>query len=279
MGDAIGSTLGYAVGIAVSPIPIAAVILMLFSGRARVNSVSFMFAWVVGRPHGVEPHRLGHGAQRSDLRPSRRGPVVQLLDHRQDETELEIAHHHTPSPGRVAKGSDGVARVGSGSMDEESTFGDPDPVALSSFWARAMRATGAAASTSAPPAWCFGDSAEMADDLLELVVRGPKRATVAALAEYEADGEPVPAAGDLYIVMDGSSRPRALIETTDVRIGPLSSVDEQFARDEGEGDRTRAWWLDAHTRYFARAFPRLGLEFHPDIPVVFERFALRYHED
>lgn len=48
MGDAIGATVGYAVGIAVSPIPIAAVILMLFSGRARVNSVSFMVAWVAG---------------------------------------------------------------------------------------------------------------------------------------------------------------------------------------------------------------------------------------
>ena len=48
MGDAIGATLGFAVGIAVSPIPIAAVILMLFSGRARINSVSFMVAWVVG---------------------------------------------------------------------------------------------------------------------------------------------------------------------------------------------------------------------------------------
>jgi len=48
MGDAIGDTLGYAVGIAVSPIPIAAVILMLFSGRARSNSVSFMVAWVAG---------------------------------------------------------------------------------------------------------------------------------------------------------------------------------------------------------------------------------------
>ena len=48
MGDAIGATLGYAIGIAVSPIPIAAVILMLFSGRARVNGVSFMVAWVVG---------------------------------------------------------------------------------------------------------------------------------------------------------------------------------------------------------------------------------------
>ena len=48
MGDAIGATLAYAVGIAVSPIPIAAVILMLFSGRARINSVSFMVAWLVG---------------------------------------------------------------------------------------------------------------------------------------------------------------------------------------------------------------------------------------
>jgi threonine/homoserine/homoserine lactone efflux protein len=48
MGGALGDTLGYAVGIAVSPIPVAAVILMLFSGRARVNSVSFMSAWVAG---------------------------------------------------------------------------------------------------------------------------------------------------------------------------------------------------------------------------------------
>ena len=48
MGEAIGGTLGYAVGIAISPIPIAAVILMLFSGRARSNSVAFLFAWVIG---------------------------------------------------------------------------------------------------------------------------------------------------------------------------------------------------------------------------------------
>lgn len=48
MGDAIGSTLGYAIGIAISPIPIAAVILMLFSGRARSNSVAFLVAWMFG---------------------------------------------------------------------------------------------------------------------------------------------------------------------------------------------------------------------------------------
>ena len=46
--SALGEVLGYAVGIAISPVPIAAVILMLFSGRARANSVAFMFAWILG---------------------------------------------------------------------------------------------------------------------------------------------------------------------------------------------------------------------------------------
>jgi len=48
MGEAIGGVIGYAIGIAVSPVPIAAVILMLFSSRAKVNSVAFMLAWVLG---------------------------------------------------------------------------------------------------------------------------------------------------------------------------------------------------------------------------------------
>jgi uncharacterized protein YhfF len=88
----------------------------------------------------------------------------------------------------------------------------------------------------------------------------------------------VPEVGGLWIATDGSMRPRALLETTDVRIGPLSSVDDAFAWDEGEGDRTRGDWLDAHTRYFLRTLPIAGLAFHLDIPVVFERFMVRYEE-
>lgn len=48
MGEAIGASLGYAVGIAISPVPVAAVILMLFSARAKVNGPAFMVAWLVG---------------------------------------------------------------------------------------------------------------------------------------------------------------------------------------------------------------------------------------
>jgi threonine/homoserine/homoserine lactone efflux protein len=48
MGAAIGDILGFAVGVAISPVPIIAVILMLFSNKAKTNSVSFLVGWMVG---------------------------------------------------------------------------------------------------------------------------------------------------------------------------------------------------------------------------------------
>ncbi len=48
MGEAIGQILGMAVGVAISPVPIIAVILMLFSKRAGSNSVAFLVGWIVG---------------------------------------------------------------------------------------------------------------------------------------------------------------------------------------------------------------------------------------
>lgn len=48
MAEAIGDILGFAVGIAVSPVPIAAVILMLFTSKARVTGPSFLIGWLTG---------------------------------------------------------------------------------------------------------------------------------------------------------------------------------------------------------------------------------------
>lgn len=48
MNGAIGEVLPLAVGIAISPIPIIAAILMLLSPRARVVGVGFVLGWVVG---------------------------------------------------------------------------------------------------------------------------------------------------------------------------------------------------------------------------------------
>lgn len=48
MGQAISEVLPFAIGIAISPVPIIAIILILFSDRARVNGPAFLLGWVVG---------------------------------------------------------------------------------------------------------------------------------------------------------------------------------------------------------------------------------------
>jgi hypothetical protein len=48
MGQAIGSTLPLAVGVALSPVPIIAVVLMLTSRRARSNGPAFIIGWLIG---------------------------------------------------------------------------------------------------------------------------------------------------------------------------------------------------------------------------------------
>lgn len=48
MGQAIGNFLPSAVGVAISPLPIVAVVLMLVTPRGRVNGPSFVVGWCVG---------------------------------------------------------------------------------------------------------------------------------------------------------------------------------------------------------------------------------------
>lgn len=48
MGSVIGDILPMAIGVAISPVPIIAVVLMLFTHRAKPNSVAFLGGWILG---------------------------------------------------------------------------------------------------------------------------------------------------------------------------------------------------------------------------------------
>jgi threonine/homoserine/homoserine lactone efflux protein len=48
MGKGISEVLPFAIGIAISPIPIVAVVLILFSNRAKVNGPAFLLGWMLG---------------------------------------------------------------------------------------------------------------------------------------------------------------------------------------------------------------------------------------
>jgi Sap, sulfolipid-1-addressing protein len=66
MGQGISEVVGYAVGVAVSPVPIIAVILMLFTPRARVNGPMFALGWIVALALvGAVAYALADGADAS----------------------------------------------------------------------------------------------------------------------------------------------------------------------------------------------------------------------
>ena len=120
----------------------------------------------------------------------------------------------------------------------------------------------------------FGDHRGLADELMALVLAGTKRATAGLVAEFAAAGEPLPRVGGHWIACDGAGVPRCILRSTELRLGPLSSVDDAFAWDEGENDRTRATWLAGHLAYFRRTQEARGSAWSDDLEVVFERFGV-----
>jgi uncharacterized protein YhfF len=105
-----------------------------------------------------------------------------------------------------------------------------------------------------PPAWQslprfpFGDGPELADELLELILMGQKRATCWSAAE----GVKGTVVGGRWVVEDGKGRPRAVLETIELSQNRFDRVDEDFAAAEGEGDLSLAYWRAAHQHYFTR---------------------------
>jgi uncharacterized protein YhfF len=113
-------------------------------------------------------------------------------------------------------------------------------------------------------AFSFGDSPALADELAALVLAGIKTVTCWAAS----DGTPT-YIGKQMVVLSGSGFPLAVIETVELTQRSFNEVDASFAYNEGEGDRSLAYWREAHWRYFTR----IG-QFSEDMLLYCERFRL-----
>jgi uncharacterized protein YhfF len=120
----------------------------------------------------------------------------------------------------------------------------------------------------------FGDSDELADKLVRLVLAGKKRATTSLLRDFTAADEPLPRPGDYGVVVDAHNAPRCVVRTTEVSVKLIRDVDDDFAQDEGGGDCSLSWWQSSHVRYFRRQGAREGFVFDDNSQVVLVRFEL-----
>lgn len=117
-------------------------------------------------------------------------------------------------------------------------------------------------------AWAFGDSPEMADDLAGLVIKGRKTASCCSLASFNAD-ESAPGPGSYHIILNGQGAPVCVIRMVSLRLMRFSEVTEAFARQEGEGDLSLAYWREEHQAFFTREG-----EFAEDMELVAEEFVV-----
>jgi len=113
----------------------------------------------------------------------------------------------------------------------------------------------------------FGDSPELADELLALVLAGKKTGTCGALRDFGPGKEPLPQTGRRDVVLNGAGEAAAVIETLSVEVKRFDEIGPEFSDLEGEGPY--AEWRAGHEHYFAR-----NGGFFPDMPVVCEQFRL-----
>jgi uncharacterized protein YhfF len=110
----------------------------------------------------------------------------------------------------------------------------------------------------------------------DLIVRGEKQASCSMKHWYSHEGEAMPEVGHLQVVTNWDGKPVCIIEITSVTECQYCDVSAEFAAAEGEGDKTLAWWREAHWAFFSAECEELDIEPTEDMLLVLERFKVVY---
>ena len=120
--------------------------------------------------------------------------------------------------------------------------------------------------------WHFEITESACNYLLDLVLKGKKRATSSAYDGYEEDEE-MPKVGELSVITDWDGNPRCVIKTTNIIILPYKDITFDLAKLEGEDDSLDSWRKN-HEHFFKEEGLELGYEFNENMKVIFEEFEV-----
>lgn len=118
----------------------------------------------------------------------------------------------------------------------------------------------------------IGSTPSTADEGATLILDGTKTATSSAFWDYPNGRTPF--VGALSVLLDGSGRPRAIIETERVTVMPFDAVDAEFACAYGEGDRSLDWFRSSIGAWYRESAARHGEPFSGDTQIICEWIAV-----
>jgi len=116
----------------------------------------------------------------------------------------------------------------------------------------------------------LGTPGELRQELIGLVLSGPKRATAGLLSYYEIEGEALEAVGEKLVLIGDDGTRVGLVQIIEVEVVPFAEVSDDFAEAEGEGFTGHLDWAMAHRAYWER----IGRRIDDSTDVVCLRFEL-----
>ncbi|MFF5172455.1 ASCH domain-containing protein [Micromonospora sp. NPDC000089] len=116
----------------------------------------------------------------------------------------------------------------------------------------------------------LGTPGELRTRLNTLVLAGVKTATAGQLSEYAEEGEELERVGERLVLVDDHDAFVGVVQVTGVEVVRFADVPWEFARAEGEGDRSIEEWRAGHAGYWAR----VGTPVTDDTEIVCLRFRL-----
>ena len=140
---------------------------------------------------------------------------------------------------------------------------------IQKYWDSFKKTEGLAADLDYYEAFSFGIGEKDADELLELVLAGKKRATTSPYLKNEKYCKP----GDYSIVLDSKGEPRCIIRTVSTRIMAFREMTFDVCRLEGQ-DECLDTWIEKHVAFLRESGKELGYEFSYDMPIIFEEFTV-----
>jgi len=126
-------------------------------------------------------------------------------------------------------------------------------------------------------AFSIGNTVESKNEGARLIKEGIKTSTSDLLWSYERSETGAPRLGSLSILLDGAGQSICIVESVRVETKAFSEVDEQFAYDYGEWDRTLVTWREQCWHYYSNSCKAMGLEASEDMPLVCEWLKVVHH--
>ncbi|WFE37696.1 ASCH domain-containing protein [Micromonospora sp. WMMD998] len=119
-------------------------------------------------------------------------------------------------------------------------------------------------------ALALGTPGELRTRLNTLALSGEKTATAGLTGEYAQENEELEHVGERLALVDDHDALVGIVEITGVEVVRFADVPWDFARSEGEGDRSIEEWRAGHGAYWARQ----GTPVTDDSEIVCLRFRL-----